>query len=102
MQNRMKLIVNDENIVNMGKFFKDQYKLVDSYTGEYIRILDDLTAEDGGISSGQTHDALVELQKQVVTTSDVKNSSAKKAGENCQTTCNNFINELDKADKDLY
>lgn len=96
----MNLIVEDEYITGVGSFYEKQYEKYDDYMNQYIKILGEIAKE--GIVSGQTHDALVEFQKQVATQSGAKNSSAKSFGKKYNTFCEEFISDLDKADGDLY
>lgn len=96
----MKLVVDDAYIENMGSFLKENYKALNKNVDEYIKILGNIVEE--GISSGKTHDALIEFQNQVATGSGEKISSAERNGKILYTYCSDFISQLDKADGDLY
>ena len=96
----MNLIVEDDYITDVGGFFQTNYKKYNEYVKEYIEILGEIT--ENGIVSGQTHDALVEFQRQVATGSGVSSSSAEALGKKYNTYCTKFISDLGKADGDLY
>lgn len=96
----MNLVVEDDYITDTGSYFGNNYKLYNEYVKEYIDILKEIT--ENGIVSGQTHDALVEFQQQVATSSGVQSSSAEALGKKYNTYCTEFISDLDKADGDLY
>lgn len=96
----MNLIVEDDYITGVGSFFQTNYKEYNEYVEEYIEILGEIAEK--GIVSGQTHDALVEFQRQVATGSGVSGSSATALGKKYNTYCTKFTSDLDKADGDLY
>lgn len=96
----MNLIVEDDYITGVGSFFQTNYKEYNECVEEYIEILSEIAEK--GIVSGQTHDALVEFQRQVATGSGVSGSSATALGKKYNTYCTKFISDLDKADGDLY
>lgn len=96
----MKLVVYDDEIEESGKKLADNYERVQEIISEYEDILYTLITD--GIKSGAIHNSLSEFRNQVGMYSNLDGTNAGRQGEIYKTYCDSFVNDLDKADGDLY
>lgn len=97
----MSLYVSDDYIEQMSKYLFDSYKLIGEAYGTYQSIMRDVL--ERGIKEGETHDALDTFISQVgKMNSSVDDSSAYAVGAKYQRFIDDFLLDIDDADKDLY
>lgn len=97
----MSLIVNDDFITQtMSTYLKQEGELISDFIGEYVKILEDVSAN--GLIKGKTADALKEFILQVESDISKNSKNPYDLGKVASRYCTNFVSRIDKADKDLY
>lgn len=96
----MSLVVDDSHISMAQNYIMTQCKTIDSIISRYVRTMN--TVIETGIMEGLTADALKTFLDAVM--SDVSDNSTTPGAMSSQVErfCTNFINKVDKADKELY
>ena len=96
----MELIVDDYCTINAGKFLDDNYEKFHSCVKRYNEIMGKVI--EAGFLSGEVSDALTEFLEQVKVATSQTTSKADDIGKKYKRYCDNYIEELDKADSVLH
>lgn len=96
----MELIVHDEYIEEVKNFFSTSFLGLSDLTSQYINIM--RTVRENGFKSGKTADALETFISQVSMETTDENISADVVSPCVSQYCDNFIDQIDDADKELY
>lgn len=96
----MELIVHDEYIEEVKNFFSTSFLGLSELTAKYINIM--TTARENGFKSGKTADALETFISQVNMETTDENISADVISSGISRYCDNFLERIDDADKELY
>lgn len=96
----MELIVHDEYIKDVKNFFSTSFLGLSDLMSQYINIM--RTVRENGFKSGKTADALETFISQVSMETTDENISADVVSPCVSQYCDNFIDQIDDADKELY
>lgn len=97
----MELIVHDEYILeDVKNFFSTSFLGLSDLTAKYINIM--TTVRENGFKSGKTADALETFISEVSMETSDENISADVVSPCITQYCDNFIDQIDAADKELY
>ena len=96
----MSLVIDDAHIAAAKSYIMSQCETVNSIISRYVRAMNEVI--ETGIMEGTTAEALKEFLAAVK--SDVADNSATPGTMSSQVErfCTNFIEKVDKADKQLY
>lgn len=96
----MDLIIHEEKIIAQKQYIINQCETLSSISSSYISILKKII--DGGIIDGTTSDALKEFIVQVESKLTSNSSTPELMQDEVSRYCTNYLDQINRADKDLY
>ncbi len=96
----MELIVHDDYIEDFKSYFSTSLLGLADLTSQYIKIM--TTVRENGIKAGETANALEAFISQVSMETTDNNISADVISNTTQQYCDNFLEQIDDADEELY
>lgn len=90
------LQIDDDYVKNMGKYFVEEGKEIETYLAEYIRILQRINAN--AIIRGEASEAL----RKYIEYAEKMTGQINSISETVRKQCEEFISDVDKADQYLF